>query len=44
MSDVINVETIDRGITDGLHTWEVIDADTGQTIGWNQSAEGEQTV
>ena len=38
MDEAIVVELIDRGIVDGLHTWEVINTDTGETIGWNQSA------
>ncbi len=42
MSDAINVEFKELGIIDGLQTWEVINADTGQVIGYNQSAvEGE---
>ena len=33
----INVEIIDRGIINGIQTYEVIDADTGETIGWNKT-------
>jgi hypothetical protein len=42
MSDSVNVELKDLGVIDGLHTWEVIDADTGLTIGYNQSAPDEE--
>jgi hypothetical protein len=38
MSDSINVEFKELGIVDGLITVEVIDADTGQVIGYNQTA------
>jgi len=38
MSDSINVEFKELGIVDGLMTVEVIDADTGQVIGYNQTA------
>ena len=37
MTESINVITKDLGIIDGLQTFEVIDADTGETIGYNQS-------
>ena len=37
MNDAINVETIDRGVVDGLQTVEVIDVETGETIGYNQT-------
>ena len=30
-------EIIDRGIIDGLQTWEVIDVATGENAGWRQS-------
>jgi hypothetical protein len=39
----INVELIDRGIINGMQTYEVINAETGETIGWNQSAPEEAT-
>jgi hypothetical protein len=38
MSENVEVKLIDRGIIDGFQTFEVINADTGETIGWNQSA------
>lgn len=38
MEQPITVELKDLGIIDGLHTFEVINTDTGETIGWNQSA------
>lgn len=34
----MNVELHDLGIVDGLHTWEVINLETGETIGYNQTA------
>jgi RecB family exonuclease len=37
MNDAISVETIDRGVVDGLQTVEVIDVETGETIGYNQT-------
>jgi hypothetical protein len=39
MEQPVNVELIDRGIIDGLQTVEVIDTATGETIGYNQTAE-----
>ncbi len=38
MDKPVTVETIDRGIIDGFQTWEVINTDTGETIGWNLSS------
>jgi len=38
MSDSVNVEFKELGIVEGLMTVEVIDADTGQVIGYNQTA------
>jgi hypothetical protein len=38
----VNVEIIDRGIINGMRTYEVINADTGETIGWNQTAIDEE--
>jgi hypothetical protein len=35
--DPINVEIIDRGVVTGLQTYEVIDADTGERVGWNKT-------
>lgn len=37
MTNPINVTTKDLGVIDGLQTFEVIDAGTGETIGYNQS-------
>ena len=37
MNDSINVTFNDIGIIDGLHTIEVINADTDEAIGFNQS-------
>jgi hypothetical protein len=37
MSDSVNVELKDLGVIDGLHTVEVIDTATGETIGYNQT-------
>ena len=33
----MEVTLIDRGVIDGLQTNEVINAETGETIGWNQT-------
>lgn len=43
MDKPITVELNDIGIVDGLHTYEVINTDTGETIGYNQSAP-EETI
>ena len=40
----VTVTLRDLGIIDGLHTWEVVNADTGQVIGYNQSASEALTV
>jgi hypothetical protein len=42
VSDSINVEFKELGIVDGMKTTQVINADTGQVIGYNQSAVEEQ--
>lgn len=36
MTDAIKVTRRDLGVVDGLHTWEVINADTGEVIGYDQ--------
>jgi hypothetical protein len=42
MSDAIKVTRKDLGIVNGLQTWEVINADTSEVIGYDQTAvEGE---
>lgn len=38
MNDSINVEFVELGIIDGMKTTQVINADTGEVIGYNQSA------
>lgn len=38
MSEAINVEFKELGIIDGMKTTQVINADTGEIIGYNQSA------
>jgi hypothetical protein len=38
MTYAIKVTLKDLGIVDGLQTWEVINADTGEVIGYNQTA------
>ena len=38
MSDAINVEFKELGIIDGMITTQVINADTGEVIGYNQTA------
>jgi hypothetical protein len=38
MSDSINVELVELGIINGLITTQVINADTGEVIGYNQTA------
>lgn len=37
MSDAINVEFKELGIINGMKTTQVINADTGEVIGYNQS-------
>lgn len=37
MTDPIKVIRKDLGVIDGLKTWEVINADTGEVIGYDQS-------
>ena len=38
MSEAINVEFKELGIIDGMKTTQVINADTGEVIGYNQTA------
>jgi hypothetical protein len=38
MNDAINVEFVELGIIDGMKTTKVINADTGEVIGTNQTA------
>jgi hypothetical protein len=38
MTDAINVEFKELGIIDGIKTTQVINADTGEVIGYNQTA------
>jgi hypothetical protein len=42
MSDAINVEFIELGVIDGMITTQVINKDTKEVIGYNQSAVEEQ--
>ena len=42
MSDAINVEFIELGVIDGMITTQVINKDTKEIIGYNQSAVEEQ--
>lgn len=35
--DSLNVKFVDLGIIDGLKTTQVINADTGEVIGYNQT-------
>jgi hypothetical protein len=42
MSDAVNVEFKELGIIDGMITTQVINADTGEVIGYNQTAVEEQ--
>ena len=42
MDDAINVELVELGIINGVKTTQVINADTGEVIGYNQSAVEEQ--
>lgn len=37
MTDPIKVTRKDLGVIDGLQTWEVINADTKEVIGYDQS-------
>lgn len=39
MSDSIKVTRKDLGVIDGLQTWEVINADTGEVIGYDRTSE-----
>lgn len=36
--DSVNIEFKELGIVDGMKTTQVINADTGEVIGYNQSA------
>jgi hypothetical protein len=38
MTDSVNVELKDLGIINGMITTQVINADTGEVIGYNQTA------
>ena len=38
MTDAINVEFIELGVIDGMKTTQVINKDTKEIIGYNQSA------
>lgn len=40
----VPVELVDRGIIDGIQTFEVINTDTGETIGYNQTAPTEEII
>jgi hypothetical protein len=42
MSESVNVEFKELGIIDGMITTQVINADTGEVIGYNQTAVEEQ--
>jgi hypothetical protein len=44
MSDAVNVELKDLGIINGMHTTQVINADTGEVIGYNQTALEEEAT
>jgi len=35
----VTIETNYIGVVDGLQTWEVINTDTGEVIGYNQTLE-----
>lgn len=35
----MSVTTRYIGIVDGLHTWEVLDSESGEVVGLNQSAD-----
>ena len=37
MEQNVTVELIDVGVVDGLQTFEVVNVDTGETIGYNQT-------
>jgi len=43
MNDAVNVEFVELGIVDGMQTTQVLNADTGEVIGYNQTA-GEVTL
>ena len=38
MENSVTVQLIDLGVTNGMQTWEVVDVETGETIGYNQTA------
>jgi hypothetical protein len=38
MTDAVNVEFIELGVIDGMMTTQVVNADTKEVIGYNQSA------
>jgi hypothetical protein len=42
MEEPVKVIIKDLGIIEGLHTWEVIDAETGVIIGFNQTSPQEE--
>lgn len=42
MKEITETLEIDRGVIDGIQTWEVVNASTGETIGWNQSVPEEE--
>lgn len=33
----MNIKLVDAGIENGVQLWEVLDADTGEHIGWNRN-------
>lgn len=33
------VKMIDHGVVDGFRTWEVVNAGTGENVGWNQTVD-----
>lgn len=44
MSDApVPVERLDLGVIDGSHVWEVRRTDTGETIGYDQTPQPEDT-
>jgi hypothetical protein len=42
MTDAINVEFVELGVINGMITTQVVNADTKEIIGYNQSAVEEQ--
>lgn len=44
MDKPITVELNDIGIVDGFQTFEVINTDTGETIGYNQTMPAEEII